>query len=301
MGRLVGLGGALVVIAVVGLFLGFGAYFVEDNEGTGQEGVPAAPPEAKLVDVDPACLWPVLDASFSPDAPSAPNSVSLEDCAPADAETTIDRNWARVSLQRGDPDAGDFERRFSGARVAHLADDGRLTIEAYDNWGGSGVFSSLITGEISADGTEMSEIKAHGFGDRCNGGLAGTHAGPEGRVIASVNMTPWDIMVAPFAGQSFEAQWAAAQERYGAAVGNAPSCAACCSAVTREYEVAANGTLVSIGLRYSPRQAGPSDDPLSVCLERAVRDAGGEDGVVADDELGALSLLIDGCAKVLSE
>lgn len=297
MGRLVGIGSALAVIAVAGLFLGFGAYFVEDHAGDASSGALLVSAEADSLSVDPTCLWPVLDSAFSPDAVEAPSRVSLQGCVPADAETEIDGDWIRVSLQRGDPSTGDVERRYSGVRVSHLADDGRVTLEAYDNWGGSGVFSSLITGQIDANAEGLSDIKVHAFGDRCNGGLAGTSIGADGQVIAAANMTPWDIMVAPFADLPFEAQWAAAQERYGAALGNAPSCAACCSAVTREYEVAAEGTLASVGLRYNPRETLAAEDALSVCLERSVGEVAGAGGLVSAEDQAMLAALIDDCVN----
>eukprot|EP00439_Symbiodinium_sp_Y106_P087948 s1_g484.t1 len=297
MGRLVGIGSALAVIAVAGLFLGFGAYFVQDNAGDAPEGTLQASAEAGSLSVDPACFWPVLDSAFSPDAAAAPTRVLLRGCAPADAEAEIEGDWTRVSLQSGWTGDPDVERRFSGIRVAALSDDRRLTLEAYDNWGGSGVFSSLITGKMTSDGDALEDIRVHAFGDRCNGGLSGTSIGADGQVIAAQNMTPWDIMVAPFAGLSFEAQWAAAQERYGAALGNAASCAACCSSVTHEYEVRSDGPIASIGLRYRPREAASSADSLSECLEKAVGTASGDDDLVAADELAALAALIDGCAK----
>ncbi len=301
MGRLVGIGSLLAVIAIAGLFLGFGAYFVEDHAGDGSSAALQASGEADSLSVDPACLWPVLDSAVSPDAAAAPARVKLQNCAPPGAKIETDGDWIRVSLQNGRSDDPDAERRFSGIRVAALSDDRMLTLEAYDNWGGSGVFSSLISGRLSSDGEVLDGVKVHAFGDRCNGGLAGTSIGVDGQVRATANMTPWDILVAPFAGLSLEAQWAAAQERYGSALANAPSCAACCSAVTHEYEVGGDGTLTSVGLRQRATEAESSPDPLTACLEKAVRTAAGDEGLVADNELVALASLIDRCAQEVSK
>ncbi|MCE7999013.1 MAG: hypothetical protein HEP70_09160 [Rhodobiaceae bacterium] len=298
MGRLIGVGGALVVVAVIGLFLGFGAYFVEDSEAP-NAAAPAEPLSATplSVTIDPACLWPVLDTSFSPDAPPAPSQIPLQDCAPDDAETEVDGDWIRVLLQKGDPGDRDFERRFSGVRMAQASEDGRFALEAYDNWGGSGVFSSLIVGTLTAQGAELSDIQVHAFGDRCNGGLAGTRLAPDGRLSANANMTPWDILIVPLADLAFEAQWEAAKQRFGAAFGKAPSCAICCSAVTHEYEVTADGALSSLGFRYNGAGEASSDDPLTLCLEQSVQKAAGDDGLVRSGEREALNRLIDACAR----
>lgn len=300
MGRLIGFGGALIVVAVAGLFLGFGAYFVEDNEGGSDEVAAAVSSEAGAVVVDPACLWPLLDISISPDAPEAPSSISLVDCSPDDAETELDGDWVRVSLQRGGPEDPNFERRFSGARSAYLSDEGWLVLEAYDNWGGSGVFGSLITGRLTSQGAELSDIKVQAFGDRCNGGLGGTRIGADGDLIASANMTPWDIMTEPLADLPFDAQWEAGKARFGEAFGQAASCAICCSAVTREYGPDDQGGLVAVGLRYDPGAAPSAEDALTVCLEDAVRQAAGADGLVETAEQAALGPLIDACAKAMS-
>ncbi len=294
MGRLVGTGGLLVVLAVVGLFLGLGAYFVEDVGRADDEGTSSV--SFMPTKVDPACLWPVLSAALSPDAPDAPSRIPLQGCAPAEAEEETEGDWVRVSLQQGEPGDADFERRFSGIRAAQLTDDARLTLEAYDNWGGSGVFSSLVTGRVVSDGRELSEINVHGFGDRCNGGLAGTRVGTGERLFVSANMTPWDIMAIPLSDLDFDAQWAAGQERFGPAFGLAPSCASCCSAVTSEYELGADGSLVSVGLRHNLTEASPLDDPLTLCLEQSVEQAAGNDGLVDKNEEADLSRLIDACA-----
>ncbi len=299
MGRLVAIGGVLIVVAVVGLFLGFGAYFVEDTEGALAEKVAPASDEAKAVAIDPACLWPLLDVSVSPDAPEAPAHISLVDCSPEDAETEIDGDWIRVSLQRGEPGEADFERRYSGVRLALMSDEGRLALEAYDNWGGSGVFGSLITGRLRSQGAGLSDINVHAFGDRCNGGLGGTRIGADGDLIASANMTPWDIMIEPFADLPFDAQWQAGKARFGEAFGQAASCAICCSAVTREYGPDGQGGLIAVGLRYDPGASPSSEDTLTVCLEDAVRQAAGADGLVEAGEQAALGPLIDACAQAV--
>lgn len=299
MGRLVAIGGVLIVVAVVGLFLGFGAYFVEDTEGALSEKAAPASDEVKAVAIDPACLWPLLDVSVSPDSPEAPARISLVDCSPKDAETEIDGDWTRVLLQRGEPGDTDFERRYSGARLALMSDEGRLALEAYDNWGGSGVFGSLITGRLTSQGAELSDIKIHAFGDRCNGGLGGTRIGADGDLIASANMTPWDIMIEPLADLPFDAQWEAGKARFGEAFGQASSCAICCSAVTREYGPDGQGGLVAVGLRYDPGAAPSSEDTLTVCLEDAVRQAAGADGLVEAGEQAALGPLIDACAQAV--
>lgn len=300
MARLVGIGGFLVVIAVAGLFLGFGAYFVEDIEDARTDQVPPVNAGAKAVMIDPACLWPLLDVSVSPDAPQAPSQVTLRGCSPADAETEVDGGWSRVSLQRGEPGDAGFERRFSGARLSHLSDDGWIALEAYDNWGGSGVFSSLVIGRITDDGKNLADIKVHAFGDRCNGGLAATRVELGGRIIANANMTPWDIMMVPLSDLPFDDQWQAGKSRFGGALGGAASCAICCSAVTREYVADRRGDLTPVGLRYDPGVTPSSEDALGACLEEAVRQLAGPDALVEASEWAALGDLIDACVQDLS-
>ena len=298
MGRLVGAGSTVAILALVGLFLGLGAYFLadvysSDREITASEVLSASVPDI----IDPACFWPVLDVAFSPDAPDAPSQIPLLGCAPEGAEIEVDRDWTRVILQSGGPGDADFERRFSGARIAAVLANGRISIQAYDNWGGSGVFSSLITAQLAPDGAALTDIKTHAFGDRCNGGLAGTAVEPDGRFVANANMTPWDIMMVPFTDLPFDAQWEGGKARFGEAFGQVSSCANCCSAVTHEYGSDDQGELVSVGLRYDPGAAPSSEDALTVCLEDAVRQAAGGDGLVEAAEQASLEALIDACAK----
>jgi hypothetical protein len=302
MGRLIGVGGVLLVLGFVGVFFGLGAYLLlgletayPDVDG-GPDVAFAEAPEK----IDPACLWPILDTAFSPDAPKAPERIPLQGCAPAAAEEETDNGWVRVSLQSGEPGDADFDRRFSGARVAQVTGRGLLVLQAYDNWGGSGVFSSLIIGRLGSQGAELVDGRAHPFGDRCTGGLAGTHVGLDGYLIASANMTPWDILMTPLSDQPIEAQWDAGKARFGAAFLSAPSCAICCSAVTKEYAVSSRGEVSSVGLRFNASAVPSSDDPLSTCLEQAVRIAAGEDGLVSQSERTTLGGLIDGCAGDVS-
>lgn len=297
MARLLTIGGVLIVIAIAGLFLGFGAYFVEDIEQSRTNHVAPVSAGSDAVMIDPACLWPLLDVSVSPDAPPAPSQVRLHGCSPAEAETEIDGDWSRVSLQRGEPEDAGFERRFSGARLSHLSDDGWIAVEAYDNWGGSGVFSSLIIGRITDDGKNLADIKVHAFGDRCNGGIAATRVESGRRIIANANMTPWDIMMVPLGDLPIDDQWEAGKSRFGSALGGAASCAICCSAVTREFVADIQSDLNSVGLRFDPGATPSSEDALTVCLEGAVRQAAGADGLVEAGEQASLASLIDACAQ----
>jgi hypothetical protein len=297
MGRLVGTGSTVAILTLVGLFMGLGAYFLADVYSSDSEVTAAEDSSAAVHETaDPACFWPVLDAAFSPDAPDAPVSVPFRGCAPQGAEIEVDGDWTRVTLQTGEPGDADFERRSSGIKVALVVDNGALVLEAYDNWGGSGVFSSLIIGRVASPDA-LTQIRTYAFGDRCNGGVAGTRVEPNGRLIANANMTPWDIMIEPFADLPFETQWEAGKARFGAAFGQASSCAICCSAVTREYGPDDQGDLVPVGLRYEPGAAPSSEDRLTVCLEDAVRQAAGADGLVEADEQAFLGTLIDACAK----
>ncbi len=300
MGRLIGTGGMVAILALVGLFLGLGAYFLADVYSSDSE-VTASEVSSSYVDdtADPACFWPVLDSAFSPDAPEAPESVPFQGCAPEGAVIEVDGDWIRIALQSGEPGEADFERRASGIKVALVVDYGLLVLEAYDNWGGSGVFSSLIVGHMASPDA-LTQIRSYAFGDRCNGGLAGTTVESNGRLIANANMTPWDIMIEPISDLPFDAQWEAGKARFGAAFGQASSCAICCSAVTREYSWDENGDLAPVGLRYGPGTAPSSDDLLTICLEEAVRAAAGEDGLVSAPERTTLGGLIDECAREAS-
>ncbi len=297
MGRLVGAGGTVAILALAGLFLGLSAYFLADVYSSDGGVAPTEVSSAPAPDtIDPTCLWPVLDAALSPDAPDAPESVPFHGCAPKTAEIELDGDWIRVELQIGEPGDADFERRFSGIKPTLVMDDGLLVLEAYDNWGGSGVFSSLIVGRVATPDA-LTQIKTYAFGDRCNGGLAGTRVEPNGGFVANANMTPWDILMEPFAGLPFEAQWEAGKARFGETFGRASSCAICCSAVTREYEPDGQGDVTPFGLRYDPGVAPSSEDALTICLEEAVRQAAGADGLVVADEQASLGALIDVCAK----
>lgn len=293
MGRLVGIVGVLVVLGLAA------AYLLTEPEVS--NGLASGQSQVALSDapevIDPACFWPVLSATLSPDAPSAPTHISLQRCAPTAAEEETDGDWIRVSLQSGDPDDIDFERRFSGVRVAQVTDGGLLVLQAYDNWGGSGVFSSLVIGRLSDNGSKLQDVMVHPFGDRCTGGLAGTHMRPDGQLVASVNMTPWDILITPLSGLPSETLWDVGKARFGAAFGAAPSCAICCSAVTNEYVVSSSGGVRAVGLRYQPNDDPSPEDPLTHCLEQAVQKAAGEDGLVGPSERDTLNGLIDVCAR----
>jgi len=248
--------------------------------------------------VDPACLWPVLDAALLPDAAPAPDSVPVHGCAPEGTLTHDEDGWARIVLEGNLPDGDDAPRR-TGARIAFAGDDSHLVLETYDNWGGTGVFSTLLLGRLTGDGARLMSLSAHPFGDRCNGGLAGTTTGPDGELRITANMTPWDILVSPLAGLDDEVQWAVGEERFGTAFLETPSCAVCCSAVTREYSVDAEaGTISELGLRYNEQAVSSMpDNPLVTCLEAAVGRVAGSEALVVGAEVAVLSQAITDCAE----
>jgi len=302
MGRVAGVGFAFLLLGLAAGFSGFGAYLSGEVEAS---DTPAGVSPSGFFDgapqnIDPACLWPVLDAALTPDAHQAPGRVPLHGCAPEGSEEETTDGWVRVSLQPSDQGEAQFERRFSGARVVQVTGQGRIVIETYDNWGGSGVFSSLVTGQLRERGDALTDIVVQPFGDRCNGGLAGVDIDSSGRLVASANMTPWDILVTPLADLPVDAQWDVGKVRFGRAFEEASSCAICCSAVTREYLVGPRGDLSNIGLRFDANTDAGSDDPVAVCLGKAVEAAAGEDGLVSLSEHRTLDGLIDGCARDLN-
>lgn len=260
----------------------------------GMKSVATAPHVSE--ELDPACLWPIIGGSVNPDAPPAPSSVPVSGCAPAGATLTVEEDgWRRLAFEG----VGAFpERRYTGVRLVQEMADQAFAWHVYDNGGGSGVFSSLITGKLNPDGDRLINIRAFGFGDRCNGGLAGTSMGENGHLRATANMTPWDIMMVPFSRLPFDAQWAAGQERLGDAFFEAPGCAVCCSAaVSREYEIVGD-EMREVGLRYSvlDDQQG-SDNPFTTCLEEAVRVSAGADALVTPSERDLLDPAIAACVS----
>jgi|GEM_PF-6986562 len=243
------------------------------------------------ISIDPACLWPIIGGTMNPDAPPMPASVPTVGCAPATATITEDENgWVRLA-----DEGPEGESRYTGFRLAQRMNNRVIALHAYDSGGGSGVFSSLITGELDASKDRLTDIHSFGFGDRCNGGLAKTHLAENGRLRAAANMTPWDIMMSPLADLSFEDQWSLGAERYGAAFNEAPGCASCCSGVIREYEVD-GAEMREIGLRYV-RSGDQNWDPLSVCLAEAVRHAAGADSLVTGSERDVLNSAIAACVS----
>lgn len=251
----------------------------------------AAPQTETAVSIDPACLWPIVGGSMNPDAPPAPTSVPTSGCAPATATITEDENgWVRIA-----DEGPEGESRYTGLRLAQQVSDMVIALHAYDSGGGSGVFSSLITGELDASKDRLTDIHSFGFGDRCNGGLAKTHLASNGRLRATANMTPWDIMMSPLGDLPFEDQWTIGAQRFGAAFNEAPGCAICCSAVTREYEVD-GGEMDEVGLRFvGSSDQRSTENPLSICLEEAVRDAAGADSLVTGSERDVLNPAIAAC------
>ena len=243
------------------------------------------------ISIDPACLWPIIGGTMDPDAPPAPTSVPTTGCAPEGAKITKDEDgWVRLA------DEGvDGARRYTGLRLAQGMNDRVIALHAYDSGGGSGVFSSLVTGKLDTSNDWLTDIHSFGFGDRCNGGLAETHLATNGRLRATANMTPWDIMMSPLGDLPFEDQWTIGAQRFGAAFNEAPGCAICCSAVTREYEV--DGVeMGEIGLRYlGSSDQRPTENPLGICLEEAVRDAAGADSLVTGSERDVLNPAIAAC------
>jgi hypothetical protein len=245
------------------------------------------------MEIDPACLWPVVGGSLNPDAPPTPSSVPLDGCAPARAELTSDEDgWRRLSFE----DADDFgAQRYTGVRLAALEAGEIVALEVYDNGGGSGVFTSLVTGNLDEAVGRLNDIQVFGFGDRCNGGLAHVRQGASGQLLATANMTPWDIMMSVLPEASFSEQWAAGQSRFGDAFGAAASCAICCSGVTQEYEL--SGTeLRQTGLRSVAISERTDDDPLSSCLVEAVQSSAGADDLVTQAEMALLDVAISQCA-----
>lgn len=272
------------------------ACFVGMVNGVGS--VVAGPKAAALqsetaISIDPACLWPIIGGTMNPDAPPAPTSVPTSGCAPDGATITKDEDgWVRLA-----DEGADGARRYTGLRWAERMTNGVIALHAYDSGGGSGVFSSLITGELDVSNDQLTDIHSFGFGDRCNGGLSETYLTTNGRLRASANMTPWDIMMSPLGDLPFDDQWTIGAQRFGAAFNEAPGCAICCSAVTREYEV--DGVeMTEVGLRY----VGSSDQRsmenlLSICLEKAVQHAAGEDSLVTGSEREVLNPAIAACVS----
>ncbi len=249
--------------------------------------------------VDPACLWPVLDAALQPDASPAPDSIAVRGCAPAGSLTLNEDGWARVAIGDGLPeDEGGVASRRTGVRIAQVGSHLSLVLETYDNWGGTGVFGTLVTARLEHDGDRLGSLHAYGFGDRCNGGLAGTEITPDGLLRVRANMTPWDILMSVHGAEVLGDM---GDVPYGAVSGQAPSCASCCSAVRREYVVDARaGTMTEVGLRYDGQAASSMpDNPLVICLEEAVRRAGGADALVEGQAEGEVLLqVIAACAGV---
>ncbi|PCJ69866.1 MAG: hypothetical protein COA62_10210 [Rhodobiaceae bacterium] len=293
------MGRIVLGIGFLGVLVGGAVYLAILMSGSDAvvEEVSAVPAVDGLDYVDPACLWPVLDAALLPDAAPAPDSVPVHGCAPEGTLIHDEDGWVRIVLEGNLPDGDDAPRR-TGARISFAGDDSHLVLETYDNWGGTGVFSTLLLGRLTSDGAHLMSLSAHPFGDRCNGGLAGT-TGPDGELRITANMTPWDILISPLIGLDDEVQWAVGEQRFGTAFLETPFCAVCCSAVTREYSVdVAAGTISELGLRYNEQvPSSMPDNPLVSCLEDAVGHAAGPDALVAGAEVAVLSQAITDCAE----
>jgi len=301
MGRLVGAGGTVAILTLVGLFLGLGAYFLEDVSRPGDALSTSDVSFVHAPDIiDPVCFWPILDAAFSADGTSAPSRIPLQGCAPEGAEIEVVGDWTRVLLLFRPDGAPEFRRRSSGIRVSLATPDGAMMLDAYDSGGGAGAFPSRITGHLASDGTALTHIRTYAFGDRCRIGRVGTSVQQDGRFIANASMTPWDIMMAPLSHLPYDVQWETGKVQWGKAFRPASSCATCCSAVTREYVTDGQNGFALVGLRYDPGAAPSSEDALTVCLEEAVRQAAGADGLVEAGEQAALGPLIDACAQEMS-
>ena len=287
----------VLVLVLFGVVVGWWLVLPVDRQDVVTGEKPHQSADRLIGQIDPSCLWPVLDAALLPDAAPAPDSVPVQGCAPAGTLTHDEDGWARVAIAGNLPDGDEAPRR-TGARVAFAGDDSHFVLETYDNWGGSGVFSTLLLGRLEDDGARLMSLRAYPFGDRCNGGLAGTRTGPDGDLRITANMTPWDILISPLDGLDDEVQWAVGAERFGVAFLETPSCAVCCSAVAREYSVdVAAGTISELGLRYSEQTASSMpDNPLVTCLEAAVGHAAGGDALVVGDERAVLSQAITDCA-----
>lgn len=288
--------GGVIVSALLLCVIAVAAFSTLAHAGMKTVAVSAQP-----IEIDPACLWPLVGGSVNPDAPPPPTRVPLQGCAPEgvildelDAE-----GWRRLAYEQ----AGEFgERRFTGVRLTETLSDGALVLQVYDSGGGSGIFSSLLIGKPNEAATELADVQAFGFGDRCNGGLVQTRLAANGRLRASANMTPWDIMMLPLENLPFEKQWSTGQERFGAAFDEAPACASCCSNVVREFEFD-GADLKQVGVRHLPSISEPSIGmaadrlPLTACLEEAVRLNAGAGGFVADADMGRVADAVAACVR----
>ncbi|MEQ9519158.1 MAG: hypothetical protein RLN89_06930 [Parvibaculum sp.] len=247
--------------------------------------------------VDPNCLWPVLRGSMNPDVPPPPASVPVLGCAPAG---TLKEDGAWTRLEIAPTEENGFDVLYSGTRVTRLPESGTgtpyLAIDAYENYGGSGMFSSFVLARLSKDGLSLGPLHVHRLGDRCNGGLSRSLVVDAQKADVHIQMTPFDILLLTVADRSVASQWAAAVERFGPVSSEIPSCAACCTAVTSVYSADTSGGFEQIGVQYTPATATQmSDSVVSTCLEAVVEVAAGEDGFLPIKEIGAMDAGIARC------
>lgn len=256
--------------------------------------------EGASLRVDPACLWALTDGAMNPDAPPPPASVPVSGCAPV-GTLSEDGEWTRVAIEP--TPENDYAARFSGTRVTALPEGDDLLIEAYENYGGSGTFSSLITARVSSDKMNLGPLHVHGLGDRCNGGLARADAGPDGKVRVRLQMTPFDLLAASMETSEVESQWDALIGRFGDRASSVPSCASCCTGVTAVYQAdVETGAFDAVGYEadaVSATQMG--DDPVAACIEKVVVSAAGTDSLLPLADARAMAVPMEACFSLKAE
>ncbi|HVZ81299.1 MAG TPA: hypothetical protein VHE12_10975 [bacterium] len=197
--------------------------------------------------IHPSCLGELVEDEGK-------ESVDLSKCK-VDWKGVETRPQGMIEFEDMDPKDGEDGGRhpFSAYRFVGKFGDNYIVLYQWGG-GGTGIFSGLAG--VRIEGRTLLKVFNVLGGDRCNGGLLSAKA-ENGRILAEVNVTPYDLMSLRLGPEKLE---------------GLQSCSICCAAVATFEVDPGTGTSrlvgVDLGSDLEDVQTDPAEVGIQDCFNR---------------------------------